>query len=414
MAFSGWPWATLGYAQHLNPGLLGIAQWTGVYGLSFAVALGGAALADLWLAWRRRARPALASGLALAAVALLHAAGLATSRPLAEDARGPTLRVAAIQGNIDQGMKWSPAWSDQTLSHYEQLTRRAAELGAEVIVWPETAVPGALEADAMLLARVRALARETGAVLVVGSVGVEASSRGDFVRFFDSAFVIDRDAGLVERYDKSHLVPFGEYVPFRSVLGGLFGAVASGIATADVTPGAGPRAVVLRLGEAAGTAGAKRRAPPLGESVRVGVPICYELLFPDLVRRFVSDGATMLLAITNDAWYGRTGAPYHFLAITALRSAETGVFTVRVANTGVSAVIDARGRVRDWIPIFERDLLVADVPVRAASTPGTFYVRNGDVFAQACCLVLVGLAVRAGIRQSARGQGQAKREARDV
>jgi apolipoprotein N-acyltransferase len=209
-------------------------------------------------------------------------------------------------------------------------------------------------------------------------------------------------------------VPFGEYVPFRSVLGGLFGAVASGIATGDVTPGAGPRALVLQLGEASGADGAQRHAPPLGDSVRVGVPICYELLFPDLVRRFVSDGATMLLAITNDAWYGRTGAPYHFLAITALRSAETGVFTVRVANTGVSAVIDARGRVLDWIPIFERDLLVADVPLRAASTPGTFYVRNGDVFAQACCLVLVGLAVRVGIRQSARGQGWARREARDV
>jgi apolipoprotein N-acyltransferase len=133
--------------------------------------------------------------------------------------------------------------------------------------------------------------------------------------------------------------------------------------------------------------------------VTVGIPICYELLFPHLVRRFVAGGAGVLLAITNDAWYGRTGAPYQFLAITALRSAETGVWTARAANTGVSAFIDGRGRVREGTPIFERGLLVSDVPLRSAAGAQTFYVRHGDVFALSCWAGVVALLGLAGLRR---------------
>ena len=129
--------------------------------------------------------------------------------------------------------------------------------------------------------------------------------------------------------------------------------------------------------------------------LRVGVPICYELLFPHLVRRFVNDGGGILFGITNDAWYGRTGAPYQFLAITAMRSAETGVYTVRAANTGVSAVIDSGGWVREQTRIFESTYLVADVPLRRMgetdSNGRTFYVRHGDVFAATCWVSLAGI-----------------------
>ena len=119
-------------------------------------------------------------------------------------------------------------------------------------------------------------------------------------------------------------------------------------------------------------------------AVTAGVPICYELLFPDLVRRFVGDGADVLLAITNDAWYGRTGAPYQFLVMTAMRSAEGRVWTARAANTGVSALIDERGRVREQTRIFERGFLVGDVPVRVPGVDDSFYVRHGNVFALVC------------------------------
>ncbi len=387
VALSGWPWATLGYAQHLNPGLMGLAQWTGVYGLSFTVVLAGVALLELSRSLARGERPRLSTLAAVAVVVVLHGFGFVTRiQPGVNDAMGEdTIRVAAIQGNIDQAVKWTRAWNERTIGVYEDLSRKAAAEGAEIILWPETAVPGAIEVDAATQDRLRALARETGASFVVGRVGVEFDrTSGRVGRFFDSAFLVEPSRGFTERYDKSHLVPFGEYVPLRGWLGGLLGAVASGIAGGDVAAGEAPRALDLR---------AEARAGP-GRILRVGVPICYELLFPHLVRRFVNDGGGILFAITNDAWYGMTGAPYQFLAITAMRSAETGVYIVRAANTGVSAVIDSGGWVREQIRIFESAYLVADVPLRRVSETDpngkTFYVRHGDVFAAACWVALAG------------------------
>jgi apolipoprotein N-acyltransferase len=283
--------------------------------------------------------------------------------------------VAVLQGNIDQGVKWSPDWYERSLAVYEDLTRRARAAGAEVVVWPETAVPGAMVEDGGGNARLAALARETGASLVVGAVGFEPPRSGGEPRVYDSAFLVDPGGVFRDRYDKSHLVPFGEYIPFQDLLGRFLVAVARGIASSGVTAGPAPRALELLL--------------PGGGRLTAGVPICYELIFPDVVRRFVRDGAEMLLAITNDAWYGRTGAPYQFLAITALRSAETRVWTARAANTGVSAFIDARGRVRERTRIFERGWLVADVPRRPAPAGGSFYTRFGDVFAWGCWLALL-------------------------
>ena len=137
----------------------------------------------------------------------------------------------------------------------------------------------------------------------------------------------------------------------------------------------------------------------------VGVPICYELIFPDVVRRFVGDGAELLFAITNDAWYGRTGAPHQFLVITAMRSAESRLWTARAANTGISALIDARGQVRQQTSIFERDFLVGDVRLANPAVEPTFYVRRGDVFAGACWLAagVLGLVGRRRKRDGRRG-----------
>lgn len=378
---TGWPWATLGYAQHDNGALLGLASATGVYGLSFVSVLAGAALFGVYRAARQRRRPALRDAVALAVVVALHGLGLAL-RPPERAASAELLRVAALQGNVDQGVKWSPEWSTRIFGVYEELSRRAASQGARLILWPETALPGLFELDEPLRARVAALVRETGATHVIGGMGIRRDpAHPGIAQFFDSAFLIAPDGTLSHRYDKSHLVPFGEYVPLRDLLGHFFEAVARGIASQDVTAGRGPEALALRLPAEGEGPGAPEPGPA---SLRAGVPICYELLFPDLVRRFVGDGAQLLLAITNDAWYGRTGAPYQFLAMTAMRSAEAGVWTLRAANTGVSAVIDARGRVRSETRIFERDLLVADVPLHPPAGGSTFYVRHGDVFAWTC------------------------------
>lgn len=379
-AMGGFPWAILGYAQHRNPALVALSAWTGVHGLSFLTVLGGAALAALvGLAPGGRRRAAAALGL-VAVAHLPGLAGLGVPGP-----SGPPLRVAVLQGNIDQGMKWSPEWAERTLRVYEDLARRATREGAQVIVFPETAIPGSVDADAGLRERLEALARESGATLVIGAVGLEPRSDDGGWRYYDSAFLLDGEGRWLARYDKSHLVPFGEYVPLREVLGLFLRALARGIAPDNVTPGPGPRALPLPV-----------EGRP--DAVPVGVPICYELIFPDLVRRFVQDGAGVLFAITNDAWYGRTGAPYQFLAMTAMRSAENRVWTARAANTGVSAIIDDRGRVREQTPIFERGYRVSDVPVRGRSEPRTFYSRHGDVFTWACWVGLVAGAGRAVAR----------------
>jgi apolipoprotein N-acyltransferase len=392
---TGFPWATLGYAQHASPALLGLASYTGVYGLSFATALGAAGLDAAWRDRKAGRRPGRAALAALAAVAALHAAGLFARASGGAEPGGGSVRVAVLQGNIDQGVKWSREWFEATLGTYVSLTREAAAAGAEVVVWPETAVPAAIEAGEREVNLISDLARDTPGSRVGGAVGIEGGARlaapdeGDPPRVYDSAFFVTPAGEVVDRYDKSQLVPFGEYVPFQDFLGRFLRAVARGIATTGVTPGAAPRAVEIPL------------PGPGGRRLTAGVPICYELLFPDLVRRFVRDGAELLLAITNDAWYGHTGAPYQFLAMTALRSAETGVWTARAANTGVSAIIDGHGRVRSQTRIFERAWLVADVPRRSAPEAGTFYVRHGDWFAGACWIGLLGLAARgiAGVRR---------------
>jgi apolipoprotein N-acyltransferase len=388
---TGFTWGGLGYAWHENRLLVSITQLTGVYGLTFLVVLLGTTVAQYALAWRaagverpRAKRRFVAALLALAAAALLGAGIEQASWPGYE--LRPPLRVAALQGNIDQNQKWSADAFESTLRAYEDLTRRAAAKGAQLIVWPETAVPAPL-AYPDLHDRIAALARGVRTPLIVGAIGVDFDAQGRPVAHYDSAFVFSHEGELLDRYDKTHLVPFGEYLPLRPLLGHFIRAIATGSIANDVSEGARVRAIDVPLAN--------------GGAVRVGIPICYELIFPDLVRRFAADGAELLVGITNDAWYGRTGSPHQFLAMTALRSAETRLPGVRAANTGVSALIDPRGRVEARTAIFERDLVVGDVLLHFPEP--ALYARHGDRFAHACTVatVLASLvALLRGRRQS--------------
>jgi apolipoprotein N-acyltransferase len=368
---TGFTWGGIGYAWHHNIALLPIAQVTGVYGIAFTAALLGFSIV-VWrlpLAGQRSAR---AGGAGVVAAVAMHLLTLPLwERMLFHEA--PTLRVAALQGNIDQNQKWSAEALEETLRAYEDLTRRAAADGAQLIAWPETAVPAPL-ADPDLRDRIAALAREVRTPLIVGAVGVDFDAQGRAIAHYDSAFVFSHEGALLDRYDKTHLVPFGEYLPLRPLLGQFIRALATGSISSDVSEGARVRAIDVPLAH--------------GVSVRVGIPICYELIFPDLVRRFAADGAELLVGITNDAWYGRTGSPYQFLAMTALRSAETRLPGVRAANTGVSAMIGPIGNVAERTRIFERGSVVADQPRIAWSRP-TFYARHGDRFAHACTVATV-------------------------
>jgi apolipoprotein N-acyltransferase len=388
--FGGFPWATLGYALHRDEPLLAWTRFGGVYTLSFLAAAVGLALGRVAL--RRLAargpRPGSdgalpaalrgggGSGRALAVIAgmlaLAHGIGALLLSDGVPDAA--TVRIAAVQGNIDQGEKWDAARRERILATYMRLSDAAGAQGADWIVWPETAIPGSLEWDPDLRRRIATLAQRHGAELVLGGMGIEfEAGRDGPSAYFDSAFVVGSDGEIRTRYDKTQLVPFGEFVPLRGLLGRVFHSLARGLSPNDVAPGPAPRALALPGSD------------PTAPALRIGVPICYELVFPDLVRRFAADGAGVLLAVTNDAWYGRTGAPHQFLAMTAMRSAESGRYTVRAANTGISAIIDDRGRVRERSALFEEAVIVADVPV-SRSRAATFYARHGDVFAGGCIL----------------------------
>lgn len=390
----GFPWATLGYALHLDWPLLGWAKWAGVYALSFFAAAVGIAMAR---AWQDRG-PAGYRSLAytLFAVAIAHGVGAWTSTQ--DDDATVVIPIAAVQGNIDQGEKWSQARREEIFTSYLELSRQAAQKGARWIVWPETAIPGLIEAEAEFLTAIGGLAREYDLSFIVGGTGVtfDPASRR-ISAFHDSAFLIDSSGRLRDRYDKTHLVPFGEFVPLRDLFGRFFKSLARGLSNTDVTAGDAPRPLEIDMMDTE------------NRSLRVGVPICYELLFPDLVRRFSKQGAGVLLAMTNDAWYGRTGAPHQFLAMTALRSAETSLWTVRAANTGVSAIIDSGGRVRESTPLFEEAVIVADVPVAVGRAP-TFYARFGDVFA-GCCVAISILVLGRREREARRSpEGRSQRE----
>lgn len=345
--FGGFPWALLGYAVHADGPALALAQVGGVYGLSFVLATCGVLL------YRRRF-PA-----AIALVAVAHMAGLALG--LREPERSAPLRAAVVQANIPQGQKWDPRRSEQAFGRHLYLSGLAAAAeDLDLIVWPETSVPVLVERDPDTRGALGALARDSGAALVLGGMGIEPHEGG--LRFHNSAFVVDPGGEVVDRYDKSVLVPFGEYVPLRALLGSV-SALATGLAgTTDVTPGPGPRVL--------------RGLDGLGRDHAAAVLICYEVIYPSVVRRAVRNGARLLLNLTNDAWYGRTSAPHQFLAISATRSAEHGLPMLRAANTGVSAVVDARGRVGRHTEIFEGAAFVATVP--APLRGRTPYTRFGD------------------------------------
>ena len=374
----GFPWATLGDALHLDLPLLGLTRWAGVYVLSFLAAAAGIALARV-LVLRSPAAIRTLIGVALVLV-IAHALGAGLQPEPSPDS--PRTRIAAIQGNIDQGVKWNEERRSRILEKYLRLSESAVEQGAEWVVWPETAVPGFIELDPLLADRLARFARRHEVALFVGGMGVILDREERRIEaFFDSAFVFDPRGALVDRYDKTHLVPFGEFVPLRAALGRFFKALATGLASADVSAGPRPRVVKPVALDAEGVA------------LRVAVPICYELLFPHVMRGFGAEGAAVLLAITNDAWYGRTGAPHQFLAMTAMRAAENGRWVVRAANTGISAIIDDRGDVLEQSALFEDSVIVADVPILQDRRP-TFYARFGDVFAWICVVLASGILAR--------------------
>ncbi len=379
----GFPWALLGYAVHDDGPARVLASLVGVYGLSFLLA------STAVLLYRRRPVHALA------VVAIAHMLGLALGLRASGDT--PELRVAVVQANIPQGEKWDPGRASAAFDRHLYLSGlAAASRDLDLIVWPETAVPILLENDAAAREQLAALARGTGAALVIGGVGIENDGRS--LRFYNSAFAVNAEGVIVDRYDKSVLVPFGEYVPMRPLLGFL-SALATGMAgETDVSAGPGPRTL--------------KGLAALDSDHAAAVLICYEVIYPSVVRGAVRKGARLLLNVTNDAWYGRTSAPHQFLAISAMRSAEHGIPMLRAANTGVSAVVDAQGRVSRQTEIFEGTVFVASVP--GALKGMSPYTRFGDWVVWASWGWLAILAVLRAIARTQDDKGERRGDSRDV
>ena len=357
--WDGFPWALVGYSQVSVLPIAQLASVTGVYGLSFLLALTAAATALLIVEKRGRTR-----WIAAVAVACLVAGCALWGRwRMAEGAfvsTGDAIRVAVVQGNIAQGEKWNPALRDEIIGRYVSMTKRAVAQGATFVIWPESAFPVLLAED-LRGHLVRRLARETGATLLIGSDQVErtrpdAPLDASDNRFYNAAYLVKPDGTTGAVYRKMHLVPFGEYVPLQRL---LFFVAPIVEAVSNFTPGDG------------------RVLLPVGGG-RVSTAICYEVIFGNLIRRFVLDGSELLTTITNDAWYGRSSAAYQHWDQAAMRAIENGRYLARAANTGVSGFVDPYGRVLEKSKLFEQAVLVQDL--RLVRTR-TIYTRTGDLIA---------------------------------
>ncbi len=353
--FSGFPWALLGYSQYREPTIRLLASAVGVYGISALLVLVNGTLASL-LTWRLQPRSEgerWRKGLlpiGLAAVAVLAAVGYAQLLWRDPTGGGP-IRVGLLQGNIDQSRKWDRSYQTATLAIYERLSRQVATERPALIVWPETAVPFFLRRDVELSARVHRLTAETGIPLLTGSPDL-----GSDRLLYNAAFLLGGDGRIRGGYAKRHLVPFGEYVPLKTIFFFLDKLV---VGIGDF--GRGRAATVFSL-----------------DGTRFSVMICYEVIFPGEVRDFVREGAQFLVNITNDAWFGRTGAPSQHLAMAAMRAVENGTYLVRAANTGVTAVIGPTGEILTATDLFTEAAVLGTIRPRQGETP---YTRYGDVLA---------------------------------
>jgi apolipoprotein N-acyltransferase len=280
---------------------------------------------------------------------------------------GAGVRVGLVQGNVDQDVKWDPDHAPRILRDYLQLSRQAVGRGAQFLIWPESAMPYAFEEDRPSAELVRRLAREARVPILLGSEQIE---RGQPIKYYNSAFLVRPDGETDGTYRKMHLVPFGEYVPLRQI---FFFAAPLVEKVSDFS--AGESAVLLRVGEHL-----------------VSTAICYEIVYPELVRGFVTGGSELLTTITNDAWFGRTSAPHQHFIQAAMRAIENGRYLVRAANTGISGIIDPYGRVMVESGLFEPAIIVGEARFLSAST---IYTRIGDVFAYASVVVTLALLVAA-------------------
>ena len=366
----GFGWTLLGYSQYKNLPLIQIADFSGVYGVSFVIMLVNV---TAWTIIRERLS---VIGYRLSvkgnsqALLTAHRSPLNANRSLVtallvlilvytygffrlnERQGANSLKVSVIQGNIPQELKWNPRAQDMIIEKYIALTKISALDNPDLIVWPETSFPGFFETDKEMTDEVLNLAKGVKAPILIGANTEkpmsprrrpQASYEVGEVNYFNSAILISSEGKVVDIYAKIHLVPFGEYVPFSNTFPVLH------------------KLVLGELGEF--TAGKEFKLftiypSPFTQTYNFAALICYEDIFPALARKFVKNGAKFLIVITNDAWYGKSGAAYQHAACSVFRAIENRVPVIRSANTGYSCFIDSRGRIYDSVSEKDSHLFV--------------------------------------------------------
>jgi apolipoprotein N-acyltransferase len=388
---TGFPWDLLGTAQVDNISLSRIATWTGVYGLSFEIMLVNVALAAAFLVPRKKRSTLLLASLAAAIV--LQAGRLVEAPALAGD-RAALL----VQENIPVDENWTRDAFERTLRELTGLSVKAESsalsgnskagdsnlIGSkpDLIVWPESPAPFFTN-DPLFRNPVSEMARATQSWVVTGAIGNNPAKNGAKSEIFNSAALVSPAGEWSERYDKVHLVPFGEYLPFPRLF-----AFAGGL-TKEVGE--------FKSGES--------RGPLHAGNTPLGVFICYESVFPDEVRQFADNGAEVFVNISNDGWYGDSGAYAQHLNQTRMRAIENDRWILSATDTGVTASIDPYGRTVARLPRKVRDALVAPYALTSGTT---FYTRHGDWFAYLCAIISLGalltrfgLSTKTGKKESA-------------
>ena len=353
---TGFPWENLGYSQYLHINLIQVADIAGVYGISFLIVLTNASLLEVI---EKRSKQAF---IPLSVVALIIVAifiyGINRTKQVDNYlANASPIDVLLVQGNIDQSIKWEESYQKETVNIYEQLSMQNAPAKTGLIIWPETAVPFNYQDESDLRRRVRDTAIKNNSWFIFGSTSYVQQKR--YKDYYNSAYLLAPDGEIKGKYDKVHLVPYGEYVPLRDVFP-FIRKLTAGMGDFSVGTGYYPLSLDDR---------------------KVGVLICYEAILPFAARMYKKAGAGLLVNITNDAWFGATSAPYQHLSMAVFRAMETKMFLVRAANTGISGIVNPKGEIVSQSRIFESTVVKGNAKFAYIET---IYARFGDILVFIC------------------------------
>lgn len=357
--FTGFPWALIGYSQYKFLLITQIADITGVYGISYLVLLFNCFIFDLWNFKEKKTRypllPYIQGIITVIAVLLIFILCVTYGiKRLYEHVDGKEVKVAVIQGSIPQNQKWDFNKVNEILSIYKNLTIQAKTYNPQIIVWPETAVPFVFEKNKYFTEDLIHFVKEQNIYLLFGSIMERQNDH-----YTNSAVLIDSNGTIAYFYDKIHLVPFGEYVPLRKI---LFFVNKLTVGIGDYKAGSSYNVAITPFGKFA-------------------TLICYEIIFPEQVRKFYQKGGHFIVNITNDGWFGNTSGPYQHFSMSVFRAIENRKPLIRAANSGISGFIDSKGRIIDKTNLFERTYIVKNIQVNEKLS---FYTKYGDIFAYLC------------------------------